>query len=341
MPKELSGPGTHRKAVQIVVNPGPMYQPMSSDQAQTPERPLGAHLQPVLEQICDGCLTDLHWFRTDWQRSGALTGYATWTDGAEPVDVVVKLPVPPVELRWYQHLTQYDDVCPRLFAGGSELAGYDIAWVVIERLSHGPLGPKWGGAEFDLLVEATGRFYAASSEVPVPQSPPDKDWHAILRLARQAVQKHALADEQHWSAALKKAAKKLDKWLAVWNARPCDHWCHGDLHFGNAMTRAEPPAGPALLFDYACVMPGHWLQDAVYLEHLFWARKDKLAGRRLCSMIARQRKKHGLPVEADWPQWAQVKRALIAMSTPAMLEHDGDPMHVQAALAVLEDAVRN
>ncbi|MCX5659956.1 MAG: hypothetical protein NTW19_09575 [Planctomycetota bacterium] len=61
-------------------------------------RPLGALLEPALRQTCGGRLSEVNWFRTDWQRGGALTGYATYRDDdGQPQPVVVKLP-PAAEL---------------------------------------------------------------------------------------------------------------------------------------------------------------------------------------------------------------------------------------------------
>ncbi|MEX0777088.1 MAG: phosphotransferase [Phycisphaeraceae bacterium] len=304
------------------------------------ESPFGAALEPVLAGACDGRLSAITWFRTTWQRGGAATGYATFRDD-HGIDqpVVVKLPVPPIERFWLLHLTRYSDIVPRVYAQGETLNGYDLAWVVMERLPHGPLGSAWNGAEFDLLTQAAARFHAAAAEVPITgQAPhPERDWKAILDTARRNITRdHDVRNEQRWKNALKTAHKKLRDWMKIWNDRPRDQWCHGDLHLGNAMTRVPAPDGPALLLDFAQVHAGFWVEDAVYFEHLYWARRQKLRGRRLCSMIAHERKALGLHAEPDWPRLASVKRALLAMSTPAMLQADGDPHHVDAALEVLE-----
>lgn len=316
-------------------------------------RPFGAELAKVLPQACDGRLGDIHWFRTDWQRGGALTGYATWHEtsgdgesgetresgGGGGCPVVVKLPVPPAERAWLAHLDSVGGVAPKVYAHGDAVGGYDFAWVVMERLPHGPLSASWGGAAFDLMVEAAGRFYAAAESAPIEGKFSGRNWREILEHARDSAHRHNLADEQRWNKALKQADRKLNNWLTIWEDRPTDMWCHGDIHFANAMTRDPAPAGPALLFDYAMCHKGHWVEDVVYFEHLFWARRDRLEGRKLCSLVAKQRKKLGLAVHADWPKWADAQRALLAMGTPASLAHDGDPQHVQAALEVLEAAV--
>jgi len=154
------------------------------------------------------------------------------------------------------------------------------------------------------------------------------------------VRSGAIPDAKAWKAALKKAGRKLDDWLQQWRQRPIDQWCHGDLHLANAMTREPPPAGPALLLDLAEVRPGHWVEDAVYFEHLYWAMPERLGGRKLVKQIAHQRKELGLPLDPDWAEHAKLKRALLAMATPARLNQDGSPAQLAAALDVLERYVR-
>jgi hypothetical protein len=302
--------------------------------------PLGAALEPIVRRACEGRLSPVTWFRTDWQRGGAATGYARFTlEGeAEPHEVVVKLPVPPRERHWLVRLQAHGSIAPRVYAHGEALNGYDLAWVVMERLPHGPLTAAWSGVEFDLVVEAIGEFYAAAADVPLVGQAPKRNWHGLFERARQRVASRAVPDAQRWKNALKRAHKKLDNWIEAWESRPIDGWCHGDLHLANAMTRTPAPNGPAVLLDFAEVEPGHWLEDAVYFEHLYWAATDRLAGRKLTKAIARRRRELGLPVDSDWADLANVKRALLAAITPALLDAEGDPGHVQAALGVLERA---
>lgn len=302
----------------------------------TAATPFGAALAPVLLEICGGRLTDVRWFRTDWQRGGALTGYCRWTDDDGVAhDAVVKMPVPPAERRWLVRLSS-DEVTPRVFAHGTSLGGYDLAWVVMEKLGFGPVGRKWGGGAIDLLAHAAAHFYASAAVVPVEGSPKVRDWPAILKRAREHATPRVVDHSQRWKKALRQAGRKLDGWLQTWNARPLTTWCHGDLHLGNAMTRTPAPDGPAVLFDLANVRVGHWVQDAVYLEHLYWAHPNRLHGHKPAKLIAHYMKDYGMSPGDGWPKLANIKRALLAMSAPAVMDAEGGRRQVNAALEVLE-----
>lgn len=304
---------------------------------------LGVNLEPVLRKACQSRLSRVNWFRTDWQRGGALTGQATYKDdsGTEQ-PVVVKLPVPPGERFWLTRLSCEQDVVPFVYAHGDILNGYDMAWVILERLPHGPLGSDWGGRAFDLLIEALGRFYAITTKDPPPNSSSIErpDWQGLLERSRKNVQERGLANGRRWNKALKQAQRRLGPWLSIWDDRPVEDWCHGDVHLANAMTREPAPNGPAVLLDFALTHPGHWLEDAVYFEHLYWARPPLLGDRRLCRQVAHERRRLGLRVEEDWARLADIRRALVAMSTPADLAVEGHPRQVQAALELLEAQVR-
>jgi len=104
-------------------------------------RHLAETLAPVLAEACQGRLTEVTWFRTDWQHGGAATGTALFkVDDAASVAVVVKLPVVHRALLWMRRLQNgYGLVVRRLYASGGTLGGYDLSWLVIEHFDHGPL----------------------------------------------------------------------------------------------------------------------------------------------------------------------------------------------------------
>ena len=43
-------------------------------------------------------------------------------------------------------------VAPRLYASDESIGGYDLAWIVIERFDHGPLGLHWHDDHVPRLV---------------------------------------------------------------------------------------------------------------------------------------------------------------------------------------------
>lgn len=307
--------------------------------------PFGAMLEPVILDATGGALSDIAWFRTDWQRGGALTGYASFQDEHGPHDVVVKLPVPPGEWRWLEAMSG-SSVTPRVLAGGDQLGGYDLTWVVMERLPFGPMGSAWGGDGFDLLLACGAEFQAQAlatrdqvwSETIQPKPEPDL-WEEQLAATRKLVSKHTLPHAQLWRKALKAATKKFESWRQPWMDRPMTGPVHGDFHAGNALSRSPAPNGPLVLVDLAQVRPGHWVEDAVYLEQLYWADPERLEGRRLVSQMNKQRKALGLDPGGDWVELANIRRALLAMTTPTRMATLGHPVHLDAALHVLEQAV--
>src|SRR5262245_42377443 len=100
---------------------------------------LGPLLEPHLSKACSGHLGPVEWFRSMWQHGGASTGFADWTDDAgRATPVMVKLPVGSVEYRWTTALGSADSEpeppTPRVLAHGQSLNGYDLAWLIVERL---------------------------------------------------------------------------------------------------------------------------------------------------------------------------------------------------------------
>src|SRR5262249_39101469 len=83
---------------------------------------LGVSLGPALIEHCEGRLSHIEWFRSTWQHGGSATGFAHWhEDDGRQTDVLVKLPVGPVEYRW---TTQLSDAAPSL-NGFAKIPGAD------------------------------------------------------------------------------------------------------------------------------------------------------------------------------------------------------------------------
>ncbi|TVQ61075.1 MAG: aminoglycoside phosphotransferase family protein [Phycisphaerales bacterium] len=318
---------------------------------------LGSSLEPTLRETSGGRLGPIEWFKAAWQRGGASTGFSTWDRGAgsgsgEAVPVLVKVPIGPVEHRWtvllgsvegkdYEGEAARSLPTPRVLAAGEQLGGYDLAWVVVERFAGKPLSREMSKADVLDLLETVARFHARASEaIKVTGHPAARDWSGLIERARDVAGAGTLADGTRWAGALKKAQKVVPQLHAQWEARSIDCWCHGDVHPGNAMRREAPGGagdGCCVLIDLAETHPGHWVEDAVYLERQYWGRSELLHGVKPVSALARARKKLGLPCAEGYAELANIRRFLMACCVPAFLERDGaDAVYTAAALDAVE-----
>ncbi len=300
---------------------------------------LAATLVPVLGDACDGKLSEITWFKADWQRGGAATGTATYRlDGGETADVVVKLPVVQRELLWMRRL-QKASVVPKLYASGDTLGGYDLAWVVIERFPYGPLGTHWHDDHTERVADAAARFYEASSHYPVDLDPVKEPWADLLRDAQESLNINDVPNKPQWKKAVKTLRGRLEVISESWEARDATQWLHGDLHLANAMSRVGLESGPVCLIDLAEVRAGHWIEDAVYFERQLWGRPDRLKTHKPVKAIAGARRRRGLSVEDNYARLAMVRRALLAGTAPKYLKSEGDRRHLETCLDWLERAL--
>jgi hypothetical protein len=314
---------------------------------------LAASLAPVLMRECEGRLGPIEWFHSTWQRGGAGTGFARWQghDGRE-IDALVKLPVGPTEYRWTTQLSaplpgENGDwthlPTPKVLAAGAQLNGYDLAWVVVERLEGHTLSHGWCREHLEHLLKTVALMQARAERIaPVSGKPPSPDWEALVARSRKIAHDSSLPEAQLWNLAEKKVQKHLSKLIARWGSRPIDSWCHGDVHPGNAMHRKKEPGSggdrdsPCVLIDLALVHPGCWVEDAVYLERQFWGRPEMLFGVHPVSLLAKYRRELGLRTEGDYGTLANLRRVLMAACAPAYFVEDGHPRYLHAALETLE-----
>ena len=317
---------------------------------------MASMLLPALVGATGGRLSGVSWFRADWQRGGAATGYATFdTRGLEPppwaadspmpdtLECIVKLPIGPVEHRFTVGLSATPAPTPRVIAHGQEIGGYDLAWLVMERLPGEPLSTALHKESFAEMAAACAAFQKHAAEIaPLPEDArarADPDWGALFEKARQAVKDSHIREQSRWNDAIKHTQKALPRLLSVWQSRPINAWRHGDLHGGNCMRRPEGSAfGPpgCVLFDFAEVQPGHWAEDAVYLERMHWGSLHALDGVKPVSLLAKARRALGLDTEGDYGALANIRRVLSAASIPAFLDREGNPAHLHTALETLE-----
>lgn len=316
---------------------------------------LGESLGAILTRDLGGRLGRIHWFRADWQRGGAATGFATWTraDGA-PIEAMVKVPVGYREYFWTSRLGGVDEDAwasdaalgmptPRVLASGQAVNGYDLAWIVVERLAGPPLSRKRSRESIEAIVSATAEFQARCAAIkPTDESASPHDWHGAVKKSRDAVRRGDCPDEQHWSETLKKVSRHLDSLVVRWNARPLSAWCHGDLHPANALRRAGPDGpGRCVLIDLALVHAGHWSEDALYLERQHWGHEEYLFGISPVEELARCRRALGLEVEPGASRWADLRRVLTAAAAPGLIGTEGNARYLAGSLAVLHRTLKS
>ena len=303
---------------------------------------LGSSLEPTLRADCDDRLGEIRWFHADWQRGGASTAYSDWRfDDGSTREVMIKLPVGPVERRITTELSNTDAHTPVVVAHGVELGGYDLAWLVMERLPGNPLSHEEPNKElFEELAQAAAGFYRVEAELHRPDGVVEKtDWAALFDKARHDARVSDINHQQHWNDLIKHTQKLLTRLLPIWRGRDTHTWRHGDLHIGNAMRRPEQsPWGPAgcVLLDFAEVGLGHWVEDAIYLERMYWAYPDKLCGVKPVKALAKARKAQGLDNGKDFNDLANIRRVFLSACVPAFLNREGHPVYLEAALGVLE-----
>lgn len=177
--------------------------------------------------------------------STALHFAASAIETGEPL--IVKINVPEDQLWWTHEFTRIcPELLPRVYATGTQLSGVPLGWIVWERISGG-LNPSWQGREFDMLLEADVKLQRAA--------------RSLEQTARKAGVLRELSVEEvtrDLERGMSRrppgpAARVLERLPQDW------HWvtsvsefeiCHGDLHLANALCRATPPNGEALLIDY-------------------------------------------------------------------------------------------
>jgi hypothetical protein len=317
---------------------------------------LAAALEPALRSACreqlDGAeLGQVRWFHAAWSAGGAATGFATVSRaGACAAEVMVKLPVGPAEYRWTTQVAAKLDEpgtpvaparlpTPRVYAHGSSLGGHDLAWLLVERLPGETLKQGFTSQCVLDLIGAANRWHAAAGAIAAPSSPPQEpDWEGQIARAREACKANHFEHSQHWNDVLKKVHRAVPRLAERWGSRSINTWCHGDLHPGNAMRRAGDGSGPGacVLIDLGMVHAGHWVEDAVYLERLFWAQPEALGGVKPVSVLAKLRRECGLGAADEYTELANVRRVLMGATAPAFLHREGHPKYLRAALEHVE-----
>jgi len=310
---------------------------------------LAVSLSPVLRKITEDRLGPIEWFQSSSQRGGAATGFATWQMDHGPEPVLVKLPVGPAEHRWtcalgacqhshWRHTDSWHTPTPRVLASGTQLGGYDLAWLIIERLPGPALNSTVNEESLTCLLEATADFQAAAMRVaPLDSRPQSPDWDKAMSKSREIARSGGVPEGQRWNDAIHKVQRVLPGLQRRWEARPINAWCHGDVHPGNALWRGENGSTRACaLIDLALVHCGHWLEDALYLERQFWGCEKVLGNLKPVPMLAKLRRQRGLPADDHYGELAMIRRVLLAACAPVMIGREGNVHYLHAALGMIE-----
>lgn len=319
---------------------------------------LARALEPALTEACGGrLLGPVEWFRASWQRGGAATGNARWAEqSSDPLPIIIKLPVGHAELTWTARLgahgsdrdvrpNQTPHPTPRVLASGADLGGYDLGWLVLERLVGTPVSGDLSSQSLQGLIEAAAEFQLRAQRatpdgaLPVAAARAEPDWAGIIDRSLESIRAAPIDEEHRWSESLKLLRRHSSALLSEWASRPMKDVCHGDLHPGNALHMRGNAGHPdrCVLIDLGLVHRGHWVEDAVYLERLFWGHEDRLGGLEVVRAIREARKRRGLAARPSDGRYANLKRVLSAGCMPARRgsEH-GDSRYAAFSLSVLE-----
>ena len=334
---------------------------------------LGRALGPALHESCGDKLGELEWFSTPWQRSGAATGYTHWRlPNGEVIDAIAKVPVGYREWYWSTHLGETDPMwwesaesehlpVPRVLASGVELGEYDVAWLVVERVGGGSVRSTLSeevpraerAAMVERLFDAVARFQVMAGrerEVTAEDAAPRRDWAALIEKSARAVADNPMPDEARWAALIDRVGARLDALVSVWRGRDQSTWCHGDVHPGNVLTRpcrTTRPGGDGhaagedegVLIDLGLVHAGHWLEDALYLERLYWGHSEMLGGVEPVRALSEARGRLGVESSLELcAEVAEVRRVLMAATSPAFLGQEHEGAYLSTALGHLEAA---
>lgn len=307
--------------------------------------PLAQALAPALVRECggDGRLSNLTWFRSDQQRGGGTTASAVLRgDDGREAPVIVKLPVGYQEWKWTTRLAALQEqderpVTPRVLKCGLELGGHDLAWLVIERLPGKTIGNSMDEGTVRGVLEACARLQQLCPQVEdaSAREPRRTDWEMMMRRSRDALHRGTVLsphDAQVWNNELKAVHRVLPALLARWEARSKVDWCHGDLHGGNAVRDEH---GRVVLIDLALVHAGHWIEDSLYFERVYWGNPGAMCGVNPLKELALHRRELGLNCEGDYGRLAAVRRVLTASCAPALIEREGNKAYLDAALEII------
>jgi len=72
------------------------------------------------------------------------------------------------------------------------------------------------------------------------------------------------------------------------------------------------------------------------LERQYWGHTELLHGVKPVSALAKLRRERGLPTDDQYAELCHARRVLMAACAPALLEREGNPKYLHAALELIE-----
>jgi hypothetical protein len=244
----------------------------------------------LAEPAVGGRLRDARFGALAPNYSGALMLEGAWDGGA----AIAKVGATPREVHWMRELARVDPgLIPTLHASGDALGDEPLAWMVMERCAH-EVGWQWGGVGYGMLLEAGVRFQLAARAIAGAVGAEDVDVEGFCALAGEAL----ACDPPPPGPAERVVARMAEEW--AWVLRTCRvETCHGDLHPGNAVSRAAPPdpGARALLIDHAPA-PMPWATEPARCEILYWRTQTPRGEPTLVHAMAAIRAREGLEVPA-------------------------------------------
>lgn len=206
----------------------------------------------LAERIRDEpALRQLHEF--EYRKTGNMGVFFAgfWGPAASPV--LLKLNVTDLEREWMVAVAaRSTDLVPSVHAAGARLDGVDVGWLLLDDTPHHFDSERVSDCQ--KLMQAAARFQQIAATIDGTTYGIDRDFFGTWLPA--AIQ----ADCPGPGARVFDRMPEDLAWLDTTGPRVR---CHGDVHFGNAVSAT--PGGHLLLLD-PIPRTAHWAWDAAYAE---------------------------------------------------------------------------
>lgn len=229
---------------------------------------------------------------------------AVWSPTGAPV--AVKLNASAIELEWMLEVSRRaPDLVPHIFASGSKLDGIDLGWLVLQRAPHHFSSTVV--EDCDKLMSAAARFQQVAQDIDASTYPIDVEFFEWC--LPESIGAGCPGPGEVVLSRLRQDIAWMDeRFLRV--------RCHGDVHFGNAISETTPH-GSLLLID-PIPRTANWAWDAAYAQ-----MTSCLPGTpRLVPLLAEARRSLGLPIgdmDAREEPEALVKLEIVLLAWSSML----------------------